>query len=119
FEEFRDQSERVVFAGIIELDILLAQNHTLRRRAFPQRHPGVLPKPSGKAGISVSRGKLDHIAVADTQIAVRSATGEPGLLENRIKDRCEVAWRGVNDLQYLGSRSLLLQGLAEVTVAGF
>jgi len=36
------------------------------------------------------------------------------LFQHRIEDRREVAGRGIDDLQYLGGRGLLLQGLARL-----
>ena len=36
------------------------------------------------------------------------------LLEHRVEHRGEVARRGIDDLQYLGGRSLLLQRLARL-----
>jgi len=44
----------------------------------------------------------------------QSARPASRLFEHRVEHRCEVAWRGVDELQYLGGRSLLLQGLARL-----
>jgi hypothetical protein len=40
------------------------------------------------------------------------------LFQHRTEHRREIAGRGIDDLQYLGGRGLLLQRLAEVAVAG-
>ena len=47
--------------------------------------------------------------------ARRSGFAQPHrLLQHRVEHRREVAGRGVDDLQYLGGRGLLLQGLARL-----
>ena len=40
------------------------------------------------------------------------------LLQDRVEYRLEITRRRIDHLQYLGGRGLLLQGLAEVAVAG-
>ena len=76
---------------IIELDILLAQNHTLWRRAFHNCTLGCCHSHSSKAGIPVRRGKLERrFAVTDPQMRRgRSATGNtvPSRESRRIPGR--------------------------------
>ena len=54
----------------------------------------------------------ETIAVKGREAAECRFAQRCGLLQHHIEHRGEVAGRGVDDLQYLGSRSLLLQGLA-------
>src|SRR5690348_8093256 len=55
-----------------------------------------------------------EFAVIDQQGSVRRFAKGVRLFQYRIKDRREVTGRAVDNLQYLRSRGLLLQGLARL-----
>src|SRR5215831_19079435 len=54
---------------------------------------------------------MEAVAVVGAQMSVGRLTKPHCLLKHRVEYRCEVARRAVDDLQYLGSGGLLLQGL--------
>ena len=57
---------------------------------------------------------LEHVAVSKSKVS-RSGLAQPHrLFEHRVEYRREVAGRGIDDLQYLGGRGLLLQRLARL-----
>src|SRR5690242_11171342 len=58
--------------------------------------------------------RVEMLAFAEQQASNVSAAQDVRLLQYRIKYRDEIARRGVDDLQYLGGRGLLLQGLARL-----
>ena len=57
---------------------------------------------------------MHHFAVISPQHANIDLTQSQGLVEHRVEHRREVARRGVDDLQYLGSCGLLLKGLTRL-----
>src|SRR6516225_8088967 len=62
-----------------------------------------------------SRGDGRHaFAVIKTERAECGPAQGMRLFQNRVENWGEVAGRGVDDLQYLGGRGLLLQGLARL-----
>ena len=56
----------------------------------------------------------EPLAVISQQDAERRLAQAGRLFQHRVEHRAEVAGRGVDDLQYLGSCSLLLQRLARL-----
>src|SRR5262245_47873544 len=56
----------------------------------------------------------EPISLANSQGTVRSAAQCVSLLQYRIKDRGEIAGRGIDNAEDLGGRSLLLQCLARL-----
>src|SRR5690242_17214685 len=54
------------------------------------------------------------VAIEGVHYAKSGVAQADGLFEHRVKHRCEIARRGVDDLQYLRSRGLLLQSLARL-----
>ena len=56
--------------------------------------------------------KAKELAVEQSKLPVRNATEPSGLLQHGVEHWGEIAWRGVDDLQNLGRRRLLLQGFA-------
>src|SRR6516225_3382680 len=62
----------------------------------------------------VYRGEIEALTVIGPQLPKRSTAQPHRLVEHRIEYRREVAWRGIDDSQDLGSRGLLLQSLARL-----
>src|SRR5262252_427628 len=82
---------------------------------MPSAWPESLPQPIGKARRETPyRYRTIFLTVVDVQTP-NFGTAEPmRLFQYRLEHRRKVAGRGVDDLQYLGSSSLLLQGLARL-----
>ena len=57
---------------------------------------------------------VDTVLIKKHKRAEIRLTQTQGLLQHRVEHRREVARRGIDDLQYLGSRSLLVQRLARL-----
>src|SRR5215469_416940 len=57
---------------------------------------------------------METLAVIRPEIADARPAQAGRLFEHRVEHRCEVAGRGIDHLQYLGGRGLLLQGLARL-----
>src|SRR5215831_17715831 len=56
---------------------------------------------------------MKPLAIPDRQ-RPKNRLADPGrLFENCVEDRYQIAGRGVDDLQHLGSRSLAVEGLIE------
>ena len=60
------------------------------------------------------RRSVEEFAVIGPQCAERGTAQLHRLVQHSIEHRGEVAGRRVDDLQYFGSRGLLLQGLARL-----
>ena len=58
---------------------------------------------------ALHRGTAEVFAVEQIQDAARRATVRVRLFQYRFEHRLELTGRGIDDLQYLGGRSLLLQ----------
>src|SRR5262249_33492621 len=65
-------------------------------------------------GQAASRQSAEPLTVPYLQSATIDTAKAVRLLQDRIEDRCEVAGRGIDDLQHFGGRGLLLQGLARL-----
>jgi hypothetical protein len=65
-------------------------------------------------GQSMSRDRAEIIAVTHNQSAFRDPAEGVCLLQYCVEYRGKIAGRGVDDLQYLSRRGLLLQGLARL-----
>jgi hypothetical protein len=57
---------------------------------------------------------MEMIAVTKHQGPMGHTAQRVRLLQYRIEDGCEVAGRGIDDLQYLGARGLLSKRLVEL-----
>jgi len=63
---------------------------------------------------AMQRDRVKALAIIGHQDA-ETGLGKPRrLLQRRLENGSKVAWRGIDDLQYLGGRSLLLQCLARL-----
>src|SRR5215831_8922033 len=63
---------------------------------------------------ALHRDTAEGLAVEQIQGAACRAAVRARLFQYRLKDRLELTGRGVDDLQYLGRRGLLLQRLAQL-----
>jgi len=57
---------------------------------------------------------MEALAVIDSQMPVRGIAQPHRLFEHRAKDWGKIAGRGIDNLQYLSGRGLLLQRLARL-----
>ena len=62
----------------------------------------------------VDRDRAHMLAVIELKSGMVDAANALRLVEDRIEHRREVAGRGIDDLQHLGGRGLLLQGFARL-----
>src|SRR5262245_11894353 len=81
-------------------------------RAFPA---ALLPFSESRRNI-VQRDGIEPRSVECPQAAEIEPRKSRRFFQHRVEDGGEVAGRGIDDLQHLGSRGLLLQGLAEVAI---
>jgi hypothetical protein len=118
-----DQSEAIGVAALIglggnevgDVNKALTGQDARRPGAGPinaQVAPCVVLNISGRH--PVCRGQTEPLAVIGAQLAEGTAAQAQRFRQHRIEHRGEVAGRAVDDLQYLGSRRLLLQGLARL-----
>ena len=82
------------------------------RMVWPCERPGAAPRPIVRG--SRGRDQRKQFAVVRSQGAVVGIAERMRLIENRVEHRREVAGRGIDDLQDLGGRGLLLQCLARL-----
>ena len=78
-----------------------------------------LPKPGGADPAAQLLGPVlrdalhrdtpEGLAVEQIQAAARRAAAGARLFQYRLEDRLDLTGRGIDDLQYLGRRGLLLQ----------
>lgn len=61
----------------------------------------------------VGRDEPESVSVPTEDIAEIGAAYSCGILQHRVKDRLQIAWRTRNDSQHFGSGDLLLAGLSE------
>src|SRR5262249_43220405 len=64
--------------------------------------------------VITDRSEVKQLAVVGTKHSVRSTAQAYSLFDHRIEHWLEVAGRGVDDLQDLGSRGLLFQGFTRL-----
>ena len=65
-------------------------------------------------GQTAHRDRTEFLSVVCLKAAVGNAAQCHGLIQHRLEYRSEIAGRGIDDLQHLGSRGLLLQGFARL-----
>src|SRR5215472_6146975 len=63
---------------------------------------------------AVDGGRMDPLAIIGPKGPESGSAQSQGLFEHRVEHRSEVARRAIDDLQYLGGRGLLLEGLARL-----
>src|SRR5262245_4766311 len=61
------------------------------------------------AFLTVNRNGSKDISLSQKQVAVFGLTNASCISQHRIKDRLKVAWRGADNFENLGRRSLLFQ----------
>ena len=79
--------------------------------SWPKRLAEHFPEALGQ---SVRCGRAKILPVIDGQMSVVGAAERMRLFQDRIEHRREIAGRRIDDLQHLGSRRLLLQGLTRL-----
>src|SRR5215472_9798869 len=89
----------------------LTAHDPLQRRSWAT----TLAQERDEFGCESPRGRdTSALSFDEPEGALDSAAESDRLLEHRVEHRCEVAGRGIDDLQYLGRRRLLLQRLARL-----
>jgi hypothetical protein len=89
----------------------LATNETRQWTSFGRPYLDCLPPCLGETLLAVDGDDTEIFPVANYQTAVGCAAKSVSLLQYCVKDRREVAGRGVDDLQHLGGRGLSSQRL--------
>src|SRR6516165_6988432 len=104
----------VLFLDVRDMDYSLPAADSSQRSTWTRSNRAELRRPFDIARRTANRGEMKKFAVIGKHVTVsRLAEPDPSL-EHRVEDRGEVAGRGIDDLQYLGSRGLLLQGFARL-----
>src|SRR5215831_3248637 len=96
------------------MDNLLAPDHALHRSAGPRPPRPILTRPFVKSGMASDGCETKVFAIVGSDVPAFPLAQPQGLFEHSVEDRGEIARRGVDDLQYLGSRGLLLQCLTRL-----
>ena len=87
--------------------------HALKRTPWRRREGTSLAAESSKSGRHTTRSRRSETLAVISHEGAKCRLAKLGcLLQHRVEYRAEVTGRGIDDLQYLGSRSLLLQRLA-------
>src|SRR6516225_6517791 len=94
------------------MDYSLPAADSSQRSIWTRSNRAELRRPFDIARWTANRGKMEKFAVIGKHVTVSRLAEPDRSLEHRVEDRGEVAGRGIDDLQYLGGRGLLLQGLA-------
>src|SRR6516162_11096430 len=97
----------------MDVDERLASHQWLGQRRVVR--PDALPERAGhRFRHPAARDCMEDLAVLKKQASMVGAAEAVCLFQDRVEDGGEIAGRGVDDLQYLGSGGLLLQGLARL-----
>src|SRR6516164_7705542 len=96
------------------MDYSLPAADSSQRSTWTRSNRAELRRPFDIARWTANRGKMEKFAVIGKHVTVSRLAEPDRSLEHRVEDRGEVAGRGIDDLQYLGSRGLLLQRLARL-----
>ena len=70
--------------------------------------------PCGEGGVTAIGRRMEPLTVIGHQIAKTRLAQPHRFFQHRVEHRGEVAGRGIDDLQHLGGRGLLLQGFARL-----
>src|SRR5262249_26896884 len=94
-------------------DLLSCKNACAQRSRL--RDKCVVSAVFGKRGwYAPCRGTSEAVAITSAELAESRSTQMHGLFEYRVEHRRQVAGRGIDDLQHLRRRGLLLQGFARL-----
>src|SRR5262249_37725221 len=96
------------------MDYSLPAADSSQRSTWTRSNRAELRRPFDIARWTANRGEMEKFAVIGKHVTVSRLAEADRSLEHRVEHRGEVARRGIDDLQYLGRRSLLLQGLARL-----
>src|SRR5215469_14432185 len=94
------------------MDYSLPAADSSQRSTWTRSNRAELRRPFDIARWTANRGEMEKFAVIGKHVTVSRLAEPDRSLEHRFEDRGEVAGRGVDDLQDLGSGGLLLQGFA-------
>src|SRR5215831_8098838 len=96
------------------MDYSLPAADSSQRSTWTRSNRAELRRPFDIARWTANRGEMKKFAVIGKHVTVSRLAEPDRSLEHRVEDRGKVAGRGIDDLQYLGSRGLLLQGFARL-----
>src|SRR5262245_65154509 len=96
------------------MDYPLPAADSSQRSTWTRSNRAELRRPFDIARWTANRGEMEKFAVIGEHVTVSRLAEPDRSLEHRVEHRCEVAGRGIDDLQYLGGRGLLLQRLARL-----
>src|SRR4051794_4961445 len=96
---------------ICDMDQALAIYQSLLRAAFVNRE-GLTQQLGEMARHSMGRNSMKLRAVMHDECAIYGSTKRMRFFQDCIEYRCKIARRGIDDLQDLSDRLLLLQRLA-------
>src|SRR5215472_2926699 len=105
----RPRNGMVDFSYIVDVDKSGAVDQRLRARIVEAAEPlpHLFPEP---LRISARCYGPEGLTVIKQQPTMANGAEAVRLFQHRVEYRCEVAGRGIDDLQYLGGRGLPLQG---------
>src|SRR5262252_9310940 len=97
------------------MDYSLPAADSSQRSTWTRSNRAELRRPFDVARWTTNRGEMEKFAVIGKHVTVSRLAEPDRSLEHRVEDRGEVARRGVDDLQHLGSCSLPLQRLVTLS----
>src|SRR5262249_45485561 len=99
----------VLFLDIRDMDYSLAVADSSQRSTWTRSNRAELRRPFDIARWTANRGEVENFAVIGKHVTVSRLAESDRPFEHRVEHRGEVAGRGIDDLQHLGGRGLLLQ----------
>ncbi len=92
----------------------LLRSHHATERGIRASSVGLAHELGQRSRHVMDRDSMEVLTIIRPQTTECGLAKTDGLVEHRIEHRREVAGRAVDDLQHLGGRGLLLQGLARL-----
>src|SRR5262245_13292546 len=111
---------RVVFVGLQKIgalnDMLAAHDNAAQKASAVRRCSDgtALRQRLNESLFAMHCGRTESFAVKRQKMSESRIAQSQRLVEHRVEYRCEITGRGIDDLQYLGGRSLLLQCLVRL-----
>src|SRR5262249_43950121 len=102
------------FAEIGNMDDSFAATDSPQRGLWSRPNGTYLPHPLNVVRLTAVCRWMKGFAVISKKVTMRRFAKPYCLVEHGLEDRGEVTRRGVNDLQHLGGRGLLVQGFARL-----
>src|SRR5499427_2333497 len=103
-----------VLPNVCDMNDALATQQPPSRCVGRSTRRAVLPKPLAQTRCSTYCDRIEAFAVACPKCPRGRIAKGYCLLDHRLEHWVEIAGRGIDDLQHLGSGGLLLQGLARL-----